>query len=169
MKDKCFFKFQYFPLRIFLITVYLSLGVLLAAHNMVVSLPPSSPNASSTVRFVVEAKSLPQQPFFLSEYEWGGEPEQVYIRKGREEGERRWSGFPRNKISRRSWKIGLQNVTLQIQSKLAFPVILTQHLCVTFQAMATLHLISIHLQRGVGSKGLPAWEVFLGRCWCLWV
>lgn len=61
---------------------------------MVESPPSSSPNcqhgAGSTIRFVVYAKSLSQQPLFLFEYEWGAELcrcFQVRVRKSREDGE----------------------------------------------------------------------------------
>lgn len=40
---------------------------------------------------------------------------------------------------------------------------LTQPLRVTFQAMATLCPISMHLQTGVGSEGSLVWEASIGR------
>lgn len=72
-------------------------------------------------------------------------------------------GFPRKKISQRSWRRGLQNVPLPTQSTSTVHVMLTQHLCVTFQAMATLHPVSVHLQRGLGSGGLLVWQAYIGR------
>lgn len=105
MNDNFFSNSNIFPLaRIFLITICLSSGVLLAAYNVVESLPFFSPNCQLEAQLGLWFKLNPY-PKGLYSFSIMNQVEspcgclQVCIRKGRE------ASFPRNKIAWRSWKI----------------------------------------------------------------
>lgn len=114
------------PRRIFLIAVRLSFWVLLAAQNMIKSLPSFSPNCWHCAKGTglwFKPNPYPNNLYFflnMNEVTSLCICLQLYIRKGRKEREDGLVSQERNTISQRSWKIGLQVLTLQIHSEFAF-------------------------------------------------